>query len=167
MKIVFGLLVIFGCVSTSFAQNCANGNCANGMSPVGPRPNQGFNPPPIPNTTKNPVGYPAPIAGLNGKDGLPGKDGKDRKDIDPAILNNLTKALDNLNAQLQANQENYKKIDERLVSLEKTVNGLSSASSSSVEKIQKEIDTLNQKLAGSLRVRFKYDPKSDSLTPLY
>lgn len=177
MRFLFSFLVILACFSQNssiFAQ-CSNGSCANGNGMAGPlvpvKPRGGFNPPPRQDATAQ--NYPQPQVYpqqqqptvINGKNGVDGKNGKDGKDADPAVLDNLTKAVNALNNQLQQNQANMNQMSARLASLEKSVNGIS-ANNIATTKIQSEVDSLNQKLAGSLRVRFKYDPKTSSLTPI-
>lgn len=179
MKYLLIFVLIFGLNSKCFSQNCATGNCQNHGTMAGPlvpvQPRQpNFNPPPRPsegNTTQYPNYYPPVnnnnvIAGKNGKDGVNGKDGRDGKDVDPALLNSIKETLVKIDNQLQDTQKSYQEINQKLVSLEKNFTAMSANSNNSIETIKREIETLNKQMAGSLRVRFKYDPKTDSLTRL-
>lgn len=174
MKYLLTICLSFGLISPVIAQECANGNCHNAgrMVPMAPRPQSAI---PAPSNTT----YQPPIQGPAGP---AGKDGKDGKDFDPALLKPISESLAKLDDKLQNYQTSQDKINERLANLEKVVVDLGRIANNPVQpdlsKIEKQIaelgrsinttnsqvNELSQQMAGSLRVRFKYDPKTDSLT---
>lgn len=166
-----GFLVIFGLNSVVNAQNCSSGACSTqgrnmgGMTPVTPRPApQGTN-----TTQNNQQSYPAPVY-VNGKDGsngVNGTNGKDGKDADPTVLASIQKSLDAINSRLQNSEEAYSKIDSQLSSLQSQINTYNATQTQlggKVDQLGSQVASLNAKMTGQLRVRFKYDPKTNSLS---